>query len=71
MTKFYDGMFYFEGKEGSLTLFVYDNIKGERHDLYGINTAEEAEDVCTRLNASIKELLSLEGEEYDPEIQMP
>jgi len=52
--------FFYDGSEGSVTLYTYD-ILGNRVDLYGINTLEEAEEVCQRLNASIVELMGEEG----------
>lgn len=51
--------FFYEGKEGNITLYTYD-ILGNRVDLYAINTAEEAASLCKILNAVIQELM---GEE--------
>lgn len=50
-------MFKFEGEEGNVTLYTH-NILGKRVDLYAINTREEAQEVCNRLNASVSELLA-------------
>jgi hypothetical protein len=49
--------FFYEGPEGDVVVCTHDILGEKKVALYVLNTKEEAEDVCNRLNGSIADLM--------------